>query len=354
MVAQYIRWDFIGLSTDEKPTSANEKVTNGSTYYESDTSKYYVYYEGTWYEKTDTSGGTSDFDELTNRPKYNGEDMSSETNIPEVVTYTDFTGTDGQTAGTSGLVPAPTTTDGDKYLKGDGTWGIIAGGDTVYSGKTTSSSNTGGSVYIGNLNANQEEQPDPTITDNHYKYFWALPYNNSDVPKSSTVNIMGRVNAPNAISIKSDKNNGNYGIAIGTLASIQQDENNIAIGYQATSYMGSNSVSLGAVTETDAAYCIALGTGAYAQTKGEMNIGTARLGNNYGYNNSEYRLISGVYDGQGLHDAATVAQGNTLSTSAPDSSTVGVLGQLWTDTTNMHTYQCTAISGSTYTWTQRW
>lgn len=33
-----------------------------------------------------------------------------------------FTGTDGTTAGTAGLVPAPATTDGDKYLKGDGTW----------------------------------------------------------------------------------------------------------------------------------------------------------------------------------------------------------------------------------------
>lgn len=42
------------------------------------------------------------------------------------------------------------------------------------------------------------------------------------------------------------------------------------------------------------------------------------------------------------------------NTSAPNTSTVGTLGQLWTDTTNMHTYQCTAISGSTYTWTQRW
>lgn len=40
--------------------------------------------------------------------------------------------------------------------------------------------------------------------------------------------------------------------------------------------------------------------------------------------------------------------------SAPTASTVGVLGQLYTDTANMHTYQCTAISGDTYTWTQRW
>ena len=36
--------------------------------------------------------------------------------------YSDFTGTDGATAGTHGLVPAPATTDVDKFLKSDGTW----------------------------------------------------------------------------------------------------------------------------------------------------------------------------------------------------------------------------------------
>lgn len=33
-------------------------------------------------------GGTSDFDVLTNRPKYNGSTITSETNIPEVKTAT--------------------------------------------------------------------------------------------------------------------------------------------------------------------------------------------------------------------------------------------------------------------------
>ena len=33
-------------------------------------------------------GGTSNFDELTNRPKYNGSAITSETNIPEVKTAT--------------------------------------------------------------------------------------------------------------------------------------------------------------------------------------------------------------------------------------------------------------------------
>lgn len=43
----------------------------------------------------------------------------------------DFTGTDGQSAGTHGLVPAPTTSDVDKYLKSDGTWATVQGGGST-------------------------------------------------------------------------------------------------------------------------------------------------------------------------------------------------------------------------------
>lgn len=52
------RWDFIGLSTDEKPTpETSEKVVDGSTYYCSDTSKLFVWYKNQWYEKKSTGGG---------------------------------------------------------------------------------------------------------------------------------------------------------------------------------------------------------------------------------------------------------------------------------------------------------
>lgn len=58
MVAQHYRWDFIGLSTDDKPTpQTSNKVTDGSTFYCSDTSKLYVFYKGTWYERTAAGGG---------------------------------------------------------------------------------------------------------------------------------------------------------------------------------------------------------------------------------------------------------------------------------------------------------
>lgn len=46
------RWDFIGLSTDDKPSSDNPKVTDGSTFYEADTSKLYFWTKNQWYEKT--------------------------------------------------------------------------------------------------------------------------------------------------------------------------------------------------------------------------------------------------------------------------------------------------------------
>ena len=51
-IQQKTRWDFIGLSTDSKPTATNPKVTNGSTFYEADTSKLYFWTDGSWYEKT--------------------------------------------------------------------------------------------------------------------------------------------------------------------------------------------------------------------------------------------------------------------------------------------------------------
>ena len=46
------RWDFIGLSTDSKPTADNPKVVDGSTYYEANTSKLYFWVKDRWYEKT--------------------------------------------------------------------------------------------------------------------------------------------------------------------------------------------------------------------------------------------------------------------------------------------------------------
>lgn len=42
------RADFLGLSTEEKPT---ENLVNGTSLYEVDTSKFFIWYKGTWYEQ---------------------------------------------------------------------------------------------------------------------------------------------------------------------------------------------------------------------------------------------------------------------------------------------------------------
>lgn len=49
----------------------------------------------------------------------NSSDQTTTIVIPE---YDDFIGTDGQAAGSDGLVPGPATTDAGKFLKADGTW----------------------------------------------------------------------------------------------------------------------------------------------------------------------------------------------------------------------------------------
>lgn len=47
------RWDFIGLSSESKPTPAtSNKVVDGSTFYEANTSKLYFWTKDRWYEKT--------------------------------------------------------------------------------------------------------------------------------------------------------------------------------------------------------------------------------------------------------------------------------------------------------------
>ena len=78
----HYRWDFIGLSTDEKPTPQdNEKVVNGSTFYCSDTSKLYVFYKDQWYERKPLGegggggGGTDYYPDLTGKPKVNGVEL---------------------------------------------------------------------------------------------------------------------------------------------------------------------------------------------------------------------------------------------------------------------------------------
>lgn len=70
-------------------------------------------------------------------------------------TYANFSGATTLVAGTSGLVPAPTTSDPDKYLKGDGTWATppgttyTAGTNITITGTTISATDTTYSNFTG-------------------------------------------------------------------------------------------------------------------------------------------------------------------------------------------------------------
>lgn len=49
-MANFLKWrlDFVKLADEDNPTDG---VENGSTLYEVDTGKLYIYYKGTWYEQ---------------------------------------------------------------------------------------------------------------------------------------------------------------------------------------------------------------------------------------------------------------------------------------------------------------
>lgn len=309
-------------------------------------------------------------------------------------TYSNFTGTDGVTAGTSGLVPAPATTDAGKFLKADGTWDTVGGGgDIVYSTVTTSNAANGGAVYIGDKDANQAIQSDPTSTDNHYKYFWALPNSTSNMPWNNTVNIMGGTSnygsgsvsilglgatqdsveignqayaeGVNSVAIGKSSDSKTNGVAIGEQANGRNYS--VSIGSSAGLYSAGNMVSCvnignqaGLSSQSGNNFSVNLGANSRGTRKGEVNVGLVTGNTTSGYNDSAYRVIGGVYDGQLDHDVVTVGQLNgriLQNAGAPTTATVGTVGQLLEDTTNGKLYQCTAIdttdpNNPSYTWSE--
>lgn len=192
MVTQHYRWDFVGLSTDTKPTpETSEKVVDGSTFYCSDTSKLYVFCKDTWYERKALGGGGGG---------------------PTVV----------QTTGTS-------TTN---VMSQDATTGMV--------------------------------------------------YRDKD--------------SRNQVQI------GKYSDASGTQATA------VGSSSKATGIAG---VALGGSCQATAQNSVAFAQGE-ATVQGEFNVGTSYNWPGSGFNNTDYRVIRGVHDGQLANDAVTVGQINAL------------------------------------------
>lgn len=185
-----------------------------------------------------------------------------------------FIGTDGVNSGAPGLVPIPEATDVDKFLKSDGTWEAVSGG-----GPTVVQS-------VGNSTTDVMSQNATTrmIFKDNSRYEILISGGGSDTSGIGSVAIGYGAQA--------------YGQqAIAIASGVANAERSISIG-------GHSSNSQGAQAQGS----IALGFGATTTQIGEMNIGTNNT--SYGYNSSNYRLLSGIYDGQNSHDAATVGQIN--------------------------------------------
>jgi hypothetical protein len=327
-------------------------------------------------------GGTSDFNELENRPQYNSQEMTGETNIPVIptkvseldndsefqtgsqvessissaiagkqdtltagtnisivdntisatdttytaganitidsdnkisatdTTYSNFTGTDGQTAGAAGLVPAPATTDTDKFLKSDGTWDTAGGGSSVNVVQTTGTSTTDvmsqnattsmifdDSATQANIKIGNGATIGPNLTTN----------NQVSIGKNATIAGKGSDIAIGAYSSISNKAN-TRAIAIG--GSVHKD-NSIAIGGTVPNGASDNNIAIGFSASPGGSshtYSVALGNLAECKRSGEVNVGTG--GSSVGFNSTKYRVIGGVHDGQDANDAATVGQIN--------------------------------------------
>lgn len=287
-------------------------------------------------------------------------------------TYSAFTGTDGTAAGTAGLVPAPATTDAGKFLKADGTWDTAGGGGggssviELTSADYNYPDNNPDGVALWKLDGGLYKAVNAkvyfntsTSTTNDGKTFLVLKqpgldssvkrtgiisqdssgaalvystYTNSGVADVSGLSIGGptveqttgtstlRVMSQNAVTsmVFSDPSTQRI-VRIGNTNTSGFQSVSIGVGAGASV---NESIAIGANAMANGAATLALGSSSTATQAGEISFPYCRSGGasgvvnfgpynaSFGYNNSKYRLLSGIYDGQSAHDAVTVEQVN--------------------------------------------
>lgn len=255
----------------------------------------------------DITDDTISVDTTTIQPKLTAGSnvtISDNTISATDTTYNNFTGTDGNTGGTAGLVPAPATTDAGKFLKADGTWDTAGGG--------------GGSVHT------------LTSADNNY-----------DPLHTGTNTAVAGWLLPSGWYITSDNNGlANFFIADFSLAFPIVDSNSL-VGVKISSDGTTASIiaiNLESFSEMIYVAEVYTSTGLLVSEDSFTDFYFKGIKNDM---DEIWSIIPLVYSGQ------------------PDQYTDGTLGQFYTDTDTMHTYQCTAIDDTdpdspVYTWTQRW
>lgn len=179
------------------------------------------------------------------------------TDIANLASYSAFTGATSSVAGSAGLVPAPTTSDIDKYLKGDGTWAAVSGG-----GLQNTATGTNSLTILG-VEAYQDNEIN-------------IGYNSGGNTNGICIGVNSSTRV-NGVTIGTDiSNSSNRCVQIGYQANTQTN-NTTVIGCQAS--VGEN-----------ADYSIAIGRNAIVG-----NVATAiQIG--YGTNNTAKSLFVGFYD----------------------------------------------------------
>lgn len=226
-------------------------------------------------------------------------------------TYSDFTGTDGTAAGAAGLVPAPATTDAGKFLKADGTWDTVGGGGggpTVVQTPGTSTTDVMSQNAVTSM-----VFADPAT---QYKIKIGAGTSTSEGNDGIEIGHNAAATKVNSTAVGvSASATGNRSTAIGQASNAQSD-NSLAVGGAGVKTSSPYGIAIGYAAEvrTNAQGAVAIGDNSLATVKGQFDISTLADGasSTRGYNNSPYRLISGVYDGQSAHDAATVGQVNSV------------------------------------------
>lgn len=218
-------------------------------------------------------------------------------------TYSNFVGTDGTAAGTAGLVPAPAATDAGKFLKADGSWDT-AGGSSVNVVQTIGTSTT--DVMSQKATTTMIHPADDT---NHTRVAIGQ---SSYAPGAYTVSI----------GYRAQSGTGGRNIIIGPEATNASSTSyNISIGSEA-SCGANNAIAIGTHARASYSNSVAIGNWAETTHSGEVNIGSGTQP--IGYNSSNYRLLTGLYDPQSAHDAATKGYVDTANSySASEINTGG-------------------------------
>ena len=192
---------------------------------------------------------------------------------------------------------------------------------------------TGYRVNIGNGNTNSQNYglsigTDCTVQDHGIAIGWYARTNYT--------------NAYDAIAIGSSSSSSSPVSASG--------DRSIAIGYQAQATSG-RALAVGSGAHATGNYSSAYGAGAYATGASNIQLGL-------GTNSTDNSLSVGFYNNNSpvnyqLLDSSGNIPGPRMAlqgAAAPDTSTVGSVGQFYVDTTNQDAYICVSDASSTYTW----